>query len=159
MSEGNGKLRTFDLGTIEADPKKLSEGSWFEIWREPNGTLDARAVDRPTENGCVLIVERGIAYDRVRDEELRPYRDRINVGPPLTDDEVRRLNGRVLGRASFRGCHNLAMPGGEVIVWSEARAIELMTDDRWIRLRELVQRKQEDKAAAAKREEAQATGN
>ena len=155
MSENNGK--TLDLKAVEVDPARLTGGSWFEVWREPDGSLDGRVVDKATEGPCVLIVPYGIAYDRVRDEELRPYAERLRAGK-VTDEDIRGINGRVLGRTTFRGCQNLQI-GGEPVVWSEAKAIELMTDDRWIRLRELVQRKAADKAAAAAREEAQASGN
>lgn len=156
MSESNGKA-VFDLRTVAVDPARLTGGSWFEVWREPDGSLEGRVVDQLADAPAVLIVPYGIAYDRVRDEELRPFAERLRAGK-MSDEDVRAINGRVLGRTTFRGCHNLQI-GGEPVVWSEAKAIELMTDDRWLRLRELVQRKAADKAASAAREEAQASGN
>lgn len=147
----------FDLGTIEADPKKLADGVWHEIWREPDTSIDGKVVAEPTDGPCVLIVPYGIAYERVMEEEQRPYLERIRERK-LTDDDRRKILGRVLARAVFRGCVNITV-SGEALKWTEEKAAELMADDRWIRLREFVIRKAGDRKASAAREEAQALGN
>ena len=149
--------RTLDLGSVEADPRKLAEGSWFELWREPDTSLEGKVVAGPTDGPCVLIVPYGIAYERALDEERRPFLERLRERK-ATDEDLRTIQGRALARAVFRGCVNLSI-GGEGVVWSESKAIELMTDERWIRLRELVTRKAADRAASAAREEEQAKGN
>jgi len=147
----------FDLGSVEADPKKLAEGSWFEIWREPDTSIDGKPVKAPTDGPCVLIVPYGIAYERAVDDARRPFLERLRERK-VTDDDLRQIQGQALGRAVLRGLANIAV-GGEVLVWSEAKAIELMSDERWIRLREFVQRAAGNRAAAAAREEEQAKGN
>lgn len=157
MSEQNGKPRTLDLGTIEADPKKLQDGVWFEVWRNPDTSIDGKPVKEPTEGPCVLVVPAGLRLIRIREEEQRPYRERLDAGV-ATDEDLRKIQGRVLGRAAFRGCHNLEAEG-KPIVWSEEKAIELMTDLRWTRLREFVEAAASNRAATAAREEVEAKGN
>jgi hypothetical protein len=146
-----------DLKKIEADPAKLRDGVWYEVWFTPERTIDGKPIPEPGEVPCVLIVPYGIAYDRAQDEERRPFLDKIRAGT-ITDDELRTIAGRVLGRTVFRGMRNISV-GGEVIAWSESKAIELMTDTRWIRLREFAESAARNRAAAAMCEEAQAVKN
>lgn len=148
----------FDLGTIEVDPIKLRDGVWFEIWRNQDATIGGRPVAEPgDEKACVLVVPYGLAFDRVRDEERRPFFEKLNAGT-VTDEEARAIHGRALARAVFRGLRNLSINGVQV-VWSEAKAVELMTDLRWKHLREFVEAAAANRAATAAREEAQAKGN
>jgi hypothetical protein len=147
----------FDLGTVEADPRKLREGVWHEIWREPDSSIGGRPVVAATDGPCVLIVPYGLAYERALDEERRPFLERLRERK-ASDEDLRQIQGRALARTVFRGCVNISI-GGEVVAWSEAKAVELMTDERWIRLREFVAMTAGNRAAAAAREEETAKGN
>jgi hypothetical protein len=147
-----------DLGTVEADPKKLNEGSYFEIWREPDASINGRPISEPqADKAWVLVVPFGIAYERALDDARRPFAERLRT-KTVTDDDLRKIQGQALARSTFRGCGNISMRG-EAVVWSEAKAVELMTDERWIRLREFVMWAASNRAASAAREEEEAKGN
>jgi len=148
----------FDLSTVEADPKKLSGGSYFEIWREPDASISGKPVSEPpADKPWVLVVPFGIAYERALDEARRPFSERLRTRS-VTDEDLRKIQGQALGRTTFRGCGNLAVKG-ETVTWSEAKAVELMTEERWIRLREFVVWAAGNRAASAAQEEEQAKGN
>lgn len=148
-----------ELNTIKLDPAKLSAGSWWKVWREPDGSIGGEPVyeAKVGDSPAVLVVPQGIAYERVQEEERKPHLEAIRL-QVATDDTKRDIYGRTLGRAVLRGWRNLTV-GGALLPWSEAKAIELMTDEKWSALREFVGAAAKWKAAAAAREEEQAAGN
>ena len=152
-------MSAFDLASVEADPKLLRDGVWFEIWREPDTTIGGRALrDGPLpDKPCVLIVPLGFAYQRALEEAREPYLERLRARA-ATDADMDAMQGQALAKAVFRGMVNLSV-GDEVLAWTEAKAAELMTDPKWIRLREFVQAAAMLKAVTAAREEAQASKN
>lgn len=149
-----------DLTTIEADPEKLRDGVWYEIWRLPDTSIAGKPVpgnEPPDGKACVLVVPLGLAYERAFDKEREPHREEIRGGH-ATEELLNAIAGRTLGRVVLRGWTNIGK-GTEEIVYSEKAAIDLMTDQRWIRLREFVESAARDRSGARAHEEEQAKGN
>lgn len=147
-----------DLSTVELDPAKLSKGCYWTVWREQNGALAGRPIAGPGDGVWLLIVPQGIAFDRALDEERRPHLESLRSGKGLSDAETAAIVNRAHGRATLKGWGGL-VAHGEPIPFSEAKAIEFMTDDRWKAVRDFVVMASGHQAAAAKAEEEQAAGN
>jgi hypothetical protein len=146
-----------DLSHIELAPEKLARGCYWEIWREANGTLGGQPIAAPAKAPWLLIVPRGITYERaVRDEEA-PHRERLRDDKVPAEERFAWLC-RAHGRVTLKGWGNL-QEGGVDLPWSETKAIELMLDDRWKALREFVLVAFGHLAAAAKQEVEKAEGN
>jgi hypothetical protein len=147
-----------DLASIELVPEKLARGCHWKVWRAANGAIEGRVVPGPVDGPWLLIVPAGIALERALDEERRPFLDRLRAGKQLEDAEARELAGRAHGRATLKGWGGLTANGAEM-PFSESKAIELMTDERWKALRDFVLLASGHQAAAARQEEEQAAGN
>lgn len=149
----------FDLDSVELDPAKLHGGVYWHVWRESDGGISGKPVPAaPEAKPWMLIVPGGFALERALDEERRMFVDRLRSGGKLTDEESLGVFARAYARAVLRGWGNMAR-GGHVIPYSQEKAVELLLDDRWRRVREFVVRAAQDLAAAAAREEEQAAGN
>ena len=150
--------RTLELRSIAADTRKLNEGAWFELTADrTNKVIDGVPVPGPTDGPCILVVPFGIAYSRAMEEARRPFLERLREKVETNQDAIT-ITGQALARAVFRGCVNLTIDG-QAVVWTEQKAVELMTDQQWVWLRECVERKAGERAPYAAREEEQAKGN
>lgn len=145
-----------DLHAIAIDPAKLA-GQWWEVERAADGTLGGRVVPAPTANGCFLVVPMGTAYERAVDDAMAPFRSLDRAGR-MSDEEREQVLGQALGKTVLRGWANLTA-GGQPVEFSEAKAIELMTDRRWLFLREFVLRAGAHRASLLQHEEEEARGN
>ena len=148
-----------DLQSIESDPVKLAKGCYWRVRRENDGTISGSPIDGPDpEVAWLLLVPRGIAFDRALEDEMVPTRAARREGEVLSPEEEWRITGRAHGRATVKGWGNLSI-GGEPLPFSEGKAIELMTEPRWRALQDFVRLTHHHLAAAAKKEEAKALGN
>jgi hypothetical protein len=147
-----------DLGTIRLDPARLTGGCYWRIWREPSGAINGEPIRAPGGDCWVLIVPQGMAFERAMDEERRPFLDRLRAGKALTTDESTGIVLRAHGRATLRGWGGLTA-AGEAVPFSDAKAIEFMTEEPWTALREFVMRASTQLGAAAHQEEEQAAKN
>jgi hypothetical protein len=146
-----------DLLGIKVDPAKVAGGVWWSIWREPDNRIGGKSVDDPGEGPALLIVPALTAYERALDDARRPHLYEIREGK-VSDAVLRKIQGEALGRAVLRGWRGLVV-GGQPLPWSEDKAVELMTDDAWLSLREFVQSAANWRAALAAQEVAKAAGN
>lgn len=146
-----------DLDGVRMDPTKLRNGNWWAIWKELDLSISGKPMSGPNDGPCVLVVPQGLAWERALDAAREPFLERIREGK-LTEEESRTIQGKALAKAVFRDCRNLSIRG-EPIVWSEEKAIELMTDPQWLSLQEFVLVASRHRAASAAREEAAAAKN
>ena len=150
-------MSVLDLKRIEVDPQRLRSGVWHQIQYEADGSLGGWPCAPDADVPRLLIVPFGMAYARAIEDEQRAVLDRLRERK-VSDDEKREMSGRVLARTTFRGCANIVVDG-QPLEWSEAKAVEMMTDLRWAIFRDFVEAMATNKAAAIKREEEQAKGN
>jgi hypothetical protein len=147
----------FDLSKVEIAPSKLSGGVYWHIYREPDGTLGGRVVTGPTEDGCLLIVPMGLAYERKLEEARKPYLQAIRAGR-LTDQEGRDMIAEALAGTVLAGWWGIKAHGAEV-PFSVEKAKELLADERWLALREFVLRAAQHRGSLLANEEEEARGN
>lgn len=147
-----------DLEDFELSPEKLARGCYWRLQRGPSGSIIGKPIPEPDpEAPWMLILPRGLVFDAAVREEETPHREKIRDGK-ATDAERLAMVCRAHGRATVKGWGNIAM-GGQVVPFSEAMAIDLMTQDRWQALQEFVFRAFADLSAAAKKEVDKAEGN
>jgi hypothetical protein len=146
-----------DLLGIKVDPAKVLGGVWWSIWREPDNRIGGKPVDEPGDGPAVLIVPTLTAYERALDDARRPHLYEIREGK-VADKTLRKIQGEALGRAILRDWRGITV-GGHPLPWSEEKAVELMTDEAWLTLREFVQTAAQWRAALASQEVAKAAGN
>jgi hypothetical protein len=148
-----------DLHAIKADPAKLLTGSWWRVWPSPGSVIDGEPVKvrPPDTDAAFLIVPIGLAYERAIDEARKPHLHEIRDGK-ADDATLRQIQAQALAKAALRGWQGLTM-GGEAIPYSEAKALDLLTDPAWTWLHEFVLRAAQFRAATLATEEAKAAGN
>lgn len=145
-----------DLQAVAVDPSKMLGGVHWRIWRGSDGAIAGNPIDGPEAGPWLLIVPRGIAFDRALREEQAPHLDKIREGR-MAEDERLALVWRAHGRATLRGWGNLSLRGADV-PYSEAMAVELMTAPQWAAVREFVLEAYGHLAAAQVREANNAAG-
>lgn len=146
-----------DLLSIKVDPAKVSGGVWWEIWREGDGRITGKVVAEPADRPCVLVAPALVAYERAMDAARAPHLSTIRDGK-ATDATLRAIHGEALGKAVLKDWRNLTV-GGQPLPYSEAKAVELMTEEAWLSLREFVVDASRYRAALAAEEVAKAAGN
>lgn len=146
-----------DLLSIKVDPAKVVGGVWWEIWRTEDGRITGKSIAAPADRPCVLIVPALLAYDRALDAARAPHLHTIREGK-ADDATLRAIQGEALGKAVLRDWRNLTF-GGEPLPFSEAKAVELMTEEAWLSFREFVIDASRYRAALAAQEVAKAAGN
>lgn len=147
----------FDLGRVEIDPKKLETGVWWSIYRDSDGGLAGRIVKEPTEDGCLLIRPMGTEYERKVEEVREPYLAAIRAGR-VTDDESVKLLAMSLAGTVLADWRNISIQG-EPVPYSVQKAVELLSDKRWLSLREFVVQAGQRRAAVLAELDRQAEGN
>lgn len=148
----------FDLNSIAVDPAKVAGGVWWRIWRSDDGYLLGEPCAADSTEPRLLIVPIGVAFERAREEALRPVLERVR-SKTITDDELREIDGRVLAQTAWRGAANLGNQKQGPWTWTEDGAAALLNDPGMIPLRRFVERAAGNLAAAAAEEEAKAQGN
>lgn len=148
----------FDLNSVRVDPAKVAGGVWWRIWRSDDGYLLGAPCAADSTDPRLLIVPIGVAFERAREEEQRPFLDRIRA-KTITDDDLRDIDGRALARTVWRGSANLGSKSNGPWTWTEDGAAALLNDPGMLPLRRFVERVAGNLAAAAAEEEAQAQGN
>jgi hypothetical protein len=146
----------FDLGQIAIDPAKL-QGVWWQVHREPDGTIGGRAVPEPTEEGCLRIVPMGREYDEALEKAREPYLAAIRAGR-VTDEEGRKILGDALAAAVLVDWRNLKARG-EPVSYSREKAAEMLADNQWLLLREFIIRAAQHRGALLAENEEAAKGN
>lgn len=148
---------SFDLAKIAIVPERLHKGVWYEVYRDATGRLEGRVIPAPSDNGCVLIIPMGAAYDRALEDAQRPHlallRERKADPQTMREIEAQALAGVVL--ADWR---NLTIRG-EPVEFSVELARKLLADLEWLGLREFVQTAGQHRGALLALEEEQARGN
>lgn len=149
----------FDLQTVAVDSQKLRDGIWWELRRESDGSLGGVVVPAPTAQGCVLVRQRGLAYERAVDKAQQPRVGALAASDTPEEEReriVRAIEAEAIAETVLLDWRNLTI-GGADVPFSVDKAAELMRDERWMALREFVQRASLHRASVL--EEAQAQGN
>lgn len=150
----------FELSAGKLDAKRITEGIWWSIRRDPVLGFDGeRLVCKPTETPAVLVrpIGDGIEWQRALEDAQRPYRVEIREGR-LSPELQRKTVAEAMARVLWRDCVNLTQ-GGAPFVWTEADAAKLLAAPEWLQFHEFIFRKASDRAALHAEEEAKASGN
>lgn len=148
-----------ELHAIKADPIRLLNGSWWKVWPSAVSVIDGQAVrERPPESeAAMLIVPIGTAYERAIEDARKPYIDEIRERK-ASDETLRKIQSVAMARSVLMGWQALTM-GGELVPYSEAKAIELLSDPAWSWMHDFVLRAAQYRAATLEHHEARDSGN
>ena len=147
----------FDLASVKVDGDKLHNGVWWEVHREPDGTIGGTVVQNPTDNGCLLIVPMGSVYERALEEARKPYLPLIRADR-ITDEDARDIMATALSAAVLRDWCNILVQG-KPLPYSQEQARQLLAAEQWLALREFVIRAAQHRGSVLALEEEQAKGN
>lgn len=151
----------FDLSAGKLDAKRIADGIWWSIRRDPVLGFDGdRLPGKPTEEvPAVLIRPIGdaIEWQRALEEAQRPYRVEIREGR-LSPDLQRKTVAEAMARVLWRDCVNLTRDG-QPFTWTEQDAAKLLAAPEWLQFHEFIYRKASDRAALHQDEEVRASGN
>lgn len=140
------------------DPDKVTNGVYWSLVIEADGTFSAKPVSRPPSSvGWLLTVPPGVAYDRALEDARRPYLDKVRSGTQ-TDDEEAVIIGTALAKGVLRGWGNLTV-GTEPLPYSQEKAVEILTSRTWDNFRQLLIAIARDRKGLLLDEEEKAAGN
>lgn len=151
-----------EMNATKLDLKKVDGGCWWEIRMLEGGVIAGDPVDTPADGvPAVLLVPVGQGYERQLERERAPHLVELRRDD-LADAERERLQCLTAGTAAakkvVRGWQSIQFDG-EIVPWSEAAAIELLSNREWRNLLDFSVVTACERKAALAREEEQAAGN
>lgn len=147
------------------DTTKLDEGVWWDFHtKEP--CRDNKPHD---SHGCFLIVPViGSKFSTVVAEMWLPYAELARKKPSAAETEahqtaleaaVATVQAKAIARCILKGWANWEAADGSPLVYSEAKAADILAERRFLALRQFIESAAANNAAALAREEQQAQGN